>query len=87
MGGAGQLWSVVEVESGRGLAMSHILGNILGKMSYSHKYLNVLNLLNVFTLGPDLKTSLYIVNLIMILILILILYAVRMIFYGCTAVR
>ena len=56
-GGGGQLWSVVEVESGRGLAMSHILGNILGKMSYSHKYLNVLNLLNVFTLGPDLKTS------------------------------
>jgi uncharacterized membrane protein len=41
------------VECGRGLAMSHILG----KMSYSHKYLNVLNLLNVFTLGPDLKTS------------------------------
>ena len=54
-GGGGQLWSVVEVECGRGLAMSHILG----KMSYSHKYLNVLNLLNVFTLGPDLKTSLY----------------------------
>ena len=54
MGGGGQLWSVVEVECGRGLAMSHILG----KMSYSHKYLNVLNLLNVFTLGPDLKTTL-----------------------------
>ena len=52
-GGGGQLWSVVEVECGRGLAMSHILG----KMSYSHKYLNVLNLLNVFTLGPDLKTN------------------------------
>jgi hypothetical protein len=52
-GGGGQLWSVVEVECGRGLAMSHILG----KMSYSHKYLNVLNLLNVFTLGPDLKTT------------------------------
>ena len=60
-GGGGQLWSVVEVESGRGLAMSHIL-DILGKMSYSHKYLNVLNLLNVFTLGPDLKTSLQYYN-------------------------
>ena len=46
------------VSSGGGVRarLGHV-SQILGEMSYIRKYLNVLNLLNIFTLGPDLKTN------------------------------